>query len=1398
MTIFEGSSPLVGGRSLASFLVQQETIEGPRALEFVRQIAGQLAVLHEAGMIHRAVTVHAIHLNDAGDCLLESSSPSAAASIDEIAGRELLPELARLTPPEIPREIDSARQRFLDSGIGLDPRHIDLAQLAEVLCQLLTGSPAQAYMRSPRVKAKVPRELRPLLERALGCDGHERFTDMRAFLAALDAAASQVTLPGDAVGSEASPPCSASDEQLARSAVAASDTTPSFVSSPDTPVDTSIAGGTHSANADRSAEAPLPFSRLGHYEIIARIGHGGMGDVYRGYERALDRQVAIKVLPAELARQQDFIRRFQAEATAAAKLIHPNIIQIYFIGEDAGHHFFAMQYVEGESLADLLVRRKKLTVAETLAIVEQALAGLGAAHELGMVHRDIKPGNILLDSRNRRALLADFGLVKSLESSETGHTATGVVMGTVDYISPEQGRGQAVDGRSDLYSLGVLLYHLLSGRLPFEADNPTALIFQHVYEKPPSLANTAPHVPAPLVSMIEKLLAKSPADRYQSAAEVLIDFRAFRSRQPVAAQVQSTGAARPRTTIIRMPEFDDEPVLPAGLTDVAPLGLWQWTRDRAMSLFQKHAPEALQQLQNTQQQVDGAIANYERRQRDGQKLVRDAEAVVAELRQQAREQKAAALAAGERARSAPNPEAAETAREEQLAAERSAAELDRQIADQEEQLEPIRLRQAQAAARVHELRNQRDILNARLKAAGANLRVHGGASRKRRTGWIAAGGVTGVLAVGGIVWLAFFSGRGDDAGPNDKPGDSNRAAAAAPSTNQNSVPVVAGRQNKITALAFMRHRDRDLGMCFAAGDDAGGIHIYQLVSNRPAQQYGRSFSHPMRINQLAFSPDGTYLTSASDDQTLAIWHIKSQRRNHVLEGHTQAVVAFQYAPDGRRILSASKDGTVRLWEPFTEKELKRVRVGGDDSNLRTLAWSEDGTKFLVGSDGFDARMSLYNVEPGEELQSYETAKQPTDAALLLDNATRAVSAGHSALHVWDAKQEKEIRNFGAGVEVAAFTPDARLALTANTDHSVTVWNVETGELLQQYTGHSARVTSVALSSDGRLGASADEEGTIRLWNLPGAPGQLHVFEAHRGNVQCVAFAPDGIHAVSGAADGFVQVMRIDVLELGPFLSLPDRVSSICFSADSRGILYGTDQAKSPSNRIAVRMIDGAGGAKLDRDVTTFRGMKDRVSCAAYSPDGLLVAGGSADGTLRVWEVESQREIVQTSALRTASGISGIICLAFCPDNRPLILWATTDNEVHLWDYENDAFQDLGKTFVGHKAPVRSVQFSPSGRFAVSASEDRTLRIWDVAKRESLHELTGHTGPVNSVAVSRDGRFILSGSDDKTVRKWDLETGKLLFTYRGHTDPVRSVAISPNNQLGLSGSDDWSVRLWDLK
>src|SRR5262249_30893716 len=193
-----------------------------------------------------------------------------------------------------------------------------------------------------------------------------------------------------------------------------------------------------------------------------RLGRGGMGDVYLAHEEALRRRVAVKVLPRELARDANLVRRFHQEAAAVARLEHPNVVPIYYSGQDAGHHFFVMQYVEGESLAQRLERQGRLSAADALSILEQCLTGLSAAHAAGLVHRDVKPANILIDGKTGRALVADFGLARMSDAS--GPTTTGQVLGTVDYIAPEQALGQPVDGRTDLYALGVVAFQMLSGR----------------------------------------------------------------------------------------------------------------------------------------------------------------------------------------------------------------------------------------------------------------------------------------------------------------------------------------------------------------------------------------------------------------------------------------------------------------------------------------------------------------------------------------------------------------------------------------------------------------------------------------------------------------------------------------------------------------------------------------------------------------------------------------------------------------------------------------------------------------------------------------------------------------------------------------------------------------------
>ena len=468
-----------------------------------------------------------------------------------------------------------------------------------------------------------------------------------------------------------------------------------------------------------SPDESLPFAQLGHYRIDARLGSGGMGDVYRGYDPRLDRTVAIKVLPSELARNQDFVNRFHSEARAAAQLAHPHIVPIYFIGEDHGTHFFAMQFVDGPSLAELLQSRGVLAADHALDLVGQVAKGLAAAHARGLIHRDIKPGNVLLDKQTGQAKLADFGLVKSLGSNLQA-TATGVVMGTVDYISPEQGRGQKVDGRSDLYSLGVLLYQLLSGKLPFEADSPTAMIFQHAYEQPTPLVEATPEVPSSVVSIVDRLLLKNPDDRYQSAESLATDLKAVRAGGEPKFEDATTNVAD--TRIILAPEIDFSRADHIATATHIPMIDQGW-RTRLLAKFNQHAPSALKDLQNTQQQVDGGIAVYTDRRNKLAALAEEARSVEKQLAEQAAEQEAAAAAARLRAsKASSSSDRREAERQEQL--HREAADmLAAQLVEQEVQSEQINLRLARVDTTLEKLRSQRQLLIARLEAAQANVAV---------------------------------------------------------------------------------------------------------------------------------------------------------------------------------------------------------------------------------------------------------------------------------------------------------------------------------------------------------------------------------------------------------------------------------------------------------------------------------------------------------------------------------------------------------------------------------------------------------------------------------------------------------------------------------------------------
>jgi serine/threonine protein kinase len=293
---------------------------------------------------------------------------------------------------------------------------------------------------------------------------------------------------------------------------------------------------------------PDPDIQVAGYRIEARLGRGGMGEVYRAVQLDLGRRVALKVLSPELAADDGFRRRFLRESRIAASIDHPNVIPIYQAGEDNGLLYIAMRYVEGSDLATLLEREGRLAPARTLAILAQVAGALDAAHDRGLVHRDVKPANILLATAAAGATphcyLCDFGLIKQTDAAKefSALTAVDQFVGTVPYVAPEQIEGRQIDGRTDVYSLGCVLFQCLTGSLPFEGSNDVEVVFAHLRGSPPPLSTRAPGLPPSLDAVLARALAKSKDDRHPTCAAL------------IAATAEHLSAVAPRPH----PAVDDE------------------------------------------------------------------------------------------------------------------------------------------------------------------------------------------------------------------------------------------------------------------------------------------------------------------------------------------------------------------------------------------------------------------------------------------------------------------------------------------------------------------------------------------------------------------------------------------------------------------------------------------------------------------------------------------------------------------------------------------------------------------------------------------------------------------------------------------------------------------------
>src|SRR6202521_3097651 len=288
----------------------------------------------------------------------------------------------------------------------------------------------------------------------------------------------------------------------------------------------------------------LGTSLNGRYRLEARVGAGGMSTVYRAFDSTLERQVAVKLMNREVATDSDQLERFRREARAVAQLSHPHIVGVIDAGEDEGRPYIVFEYVEGETLKERIRRQGRLPIPEAVAYAIEIARALGVAHARHIVHRDVKPQNVLIDEEGS-AKVTDFGIARTLD--EEGLTADGRVLGTTDYVSPEQALGQPVTGQSDLYSVGVVLYEMLTGEVPFKGENQVAVAMKHVREALPDVQSKRPEVSAALAAVVDTATAKHQEDRYANDAELIADLE-----DVLAIETARAGSATGEvTTVLR-------------------------------------------------------------------------------------------------------------------------------------------------------------------------------------------------------------------------------------------------------------------------------------------------------------------------------------------------------------------------------------------------------------------------------------------------------------------------------------------------------------------------------------------------------------------------------------------------------------------------------------------------------------------------------------------------------------------------------------------------------------------------------------------------------------------------------------------------------------------------------
>jgi WD40 repeat protein len=1033
--------------------------------------------------------------------------------------------------------------------------------------------------------------------------------------------------------------------------------------------------GALSPSAETAVYEPPPGSTgtvaAGRYKLLQPIGEGGMGEVWMAEQtEPVQRTVALKLIRTGMDSRQ-VVARFEAERQALALMDHPNIAKVLDAGTTTTNQpFFVMELVKGVPITTFC-DEKRLTVRERLLLFVEVSRAVQHAHQKGVIHRDLKPSNVLVALYDGRPVpkVIDFGIAKATGpklTDKTLVTGLGAVVGTPEYMSPEQAELNQldIDTRSDIYSLGVLLYELLTGTTPLAGkrskETPLLEVLRLVREEEPprpSLRLTAltdlltiaakrglePKRLTRLVRgeldwIVMKALEKGRDRRYETADGLARDIDRYLRDEPVQACPPSWRYRLGKALRKHRGAVWTAAGLAALLVAVAVGATVAAFREQRLKREAEAKADALDHSLYYHR-----IALAEQRLTANQ--LGPVEALLEGCPPRLRGWEWHYLRRWYNV--GPYTELPTT---DQVNVGVAFAPDGKYFAvgGWDGTRGTLRLWDTATAKKVRTFHGHWDSVDAVVFSPDGRRLASGGPDGTVRVWDPATGQELQRFRVGRLVTSVDFSPDGKHL----------LTAGRDPSAKGGGAQIreVATGQVVLTLEGQVRAAYSADGRRIASSNGDGIITVREADTGKVIHTCSGRASFVADVPwPMAFSPDGRLLASVQFDTTVTIWDMETGRVASTLSGHTQPPYCLAFSPDGRRLASAGMDRTVKIWDLNTDHEVLTLR--GHTAPVLALAFSPDGWRLV--STGADRSVKIWDATPidgsaGPLVSTFKGHTALVGQAAFHPEGNRIASASvDGTVTVWDARTAQVVLtlpNQAVDAFSVVFSPDGRLLASGGRDNLVTVWDATTGQARLRYPGHSSFIMRLAFSPDGTRLASLDGRGDLHLWE---ALSGKHLTTLNcPGQGLALVWSPDGQFVAAGGAGGRLKVWDAQTYE--EKLSLKrepgQTIRGLAFSRDGRGLAMCE---RSPN----FSLLDLDTGQPL----RTFVGHSDRVCALAYSPDGRFLASGGEDGIIKIWEAATGRE------LRTLRGHSGlIITLAYSPDGR-LLTSAGWDKTVKVWD-----------------------------------------------------------------------------------------------------------------------------------